>query len=676
MTKMNGRAKEDEGQVAKQPLVSIIIPVKNRWELTRECLVSIREHTKEHTYECIVVDGGSTDATNESIREQFSWVNYLRTETPLSFSEANNTGARRARGAYLLFLNNDTQVAENWLAPMVQQLQTDNSLAAVGPVLVSPDGTVQSAGVVFNFDKLGHNFGRGWEPDHPSLSEPNPFAALCGACLLCRKDLFVEAGMFSESYRNGYEDLDLCMKWCQSGFICKCVPASRVVHFESQSPGRHQFEQDNHSLFLSRWKHEIVSDEWRMHAQLRNRKEIQGIGVIHLCHGPVDREFLKSLHFLFDHSSCRLSYLIICPTRHLSSYTPWTTIDGFRVIDFEQTEAITTFIEACRCDENMGGILILNRPARLPEKWDRMLVDALDGSRALIPVTDSAPGSAGWSRSLLYLRSRGELSVPNSIERLPASELKRVFVIASCEDAPVCFIPRRMLAGFPRLPEHALSIPRDLGLPSVLVPSCLTSCGESPKISPALAVTLVALVKTPELECLLDELTALQPRQGIETLISVCTENESELPSLPMFPGPAYEILGHYGEVTYGYLANRAASMSISKYLAMTSGAISVPKLPILQLLHTMERSPGLALAGGAISRGPKGTCVRPLGTGSRGIAHPLGYWFIVRRSVFEAVGKMNESIHSDDCFDEFSERVKKGGQQTGTADLGNILIV
>ena len=117
------------------PLVSIIIPVHNQWEYTYECLKTIIEHTKQESYEVIVADDVSTDETQELTQYVKNAV-WIRNSTNLGFTLNCNSAAQHARGEYLLFLNNDTNVQAEWLDAMLDPMRKDDNVGLVGAKLV------------------------------------------------------------------------------------------------------------------------------------------------------------------------------------------------------------------------------------------------------------------------------------------------------------------------------------------------------------------------------------------------------------------------------------------------------------------------------------------------------------------------------------------------------------
>ncbi|MBC8424077.1 glycosyltransferase [bacterium] len=250
--------------------VSIIIPVYDKLELTRQCLESIWRHTPGDRYEIIVVDNGSTDGTAEYLREleDAGSVKALIQDENLGFARGCNRGAAAARGRYLLFLNNDTEVTEGWLSPLLQTLDQDPYVGAVGNKLLFPDGTIQHAGVALVLEDRpqGQVFGARHvlyrkSADSKAANQPQIMRALTAACLMVRSEAFFKVVGFDEAYWNGNEDVDLCLKLGEAGWRLVYRPESVVVHHESQSgPQRWTGLSENQKRLDKRWHGRVHPD--------------------------------------------------------------------------------------------------------------------------------------------------------------------------------------------------------------------------------------------------------------------------------------------------------------------------------------------------------------------------------------------------------------------------------
>lgn len=252
--------------------VSIIIPVFNKVEFTQRCIKSIFNNSTEGSisWEVVVIDNGSSDGTAAFLEEACQLYSNLRVVTNkenLGFARACNQGASWARGEYLLFLNNDTEVQKGWLKPLVEVLNADFRVGAVGCKLLFPDGFIQHAGVVIVDDKT---IGDPLYAKHIYYKKPVSFKiankpylyqAVTGACFMVRKVAFEEVGGFDEEYWNGYEDVDLCFKLRKRGWLIVYEPKSVVIHYEGQSgPERFRKVSENVARLHQKWLGKIHPD--------------------------------------------------------------------------------------------------------------------------------------------------------------------------------------------------------------------------------------------------------------------------------------------------------------------------------------------------------------------------------------------------------------------------------
>lgn len=238
----------------EQYAFSVIIPVFNNWEFTKNCLSSLQEHAGGASFEVIVVDNASTD---ETATELESFGNSLfgpafkaiRNESNINFGPACNQGARLASADLLFFLNNDTLLTPGWYEPLRRALDDEPSLGAVGPLLLYDDNTVQHLGVACSIGGFSHLYA-GFPATHPVVKRERKLQFITGAAILVPKPIFEAAGCFYEGYRNGWEDVELCVRIRQNGKELRCVTDSTIIHYESKSAGRHDRDSDEHNRRL------------------------------------------------------------------------------------------------------------------------------------------------------------------------------------------------------------------------------------------------------------------------------------------------------------------------------------------------------------------------------------------------------------------------------------------
>ena len=215
----------------ERPMVSIVIPVYNQIHYTYLCLASILEHTKDVSYEVIIADDVSTDAT-EHLSEFAENLVIRRNKTNQGFLRNCNQAAEAARGKYVMFLNNDTQVTEGWLSSLVRLIESDGTIGMVGSKLVYPDGRLQEAGGIIWSDGSGWNYGRLDDPDKAEYNYVKDVDYISGAAILLSVKLWKQIGGFDERFAPAYcEDSDLAFEVRKAGYRVVYQPLSKVIHF-------------------------------------------------------------------------------------------------------------------------------------------------------------------------------------------------------------------------------------------------------------------------------------------------------------------------------------------------------------------------------------------------------------------------------------------------------------
>lgn len=246
--------------------VSIIIPVFNKWALTRACLRSLRASGLQDAAEIIVVDNASSDETPQALPQEFPEVRHLQQAHNLGFAGGNNLGAREARGELIMLLNNDTEVSPNWFDALSSVFAHHPRAGLVGGRLLYPNRRIQHAGVVFDHNRSPVHIFRNFPEDFAPAQQRRRYRAVTGACMLMPAALYREQGGLDETYRNGFEDIDFCLRLEEKGHEVWYEPGCVIVHHESQTAGRKLHDFDNHRLFMSRWRDRItpeLHEAWR-----------------------------------------------------------------------------------------------------------------------------------------------------------------------------------------------------------------------------------------------------------------------------------------------------------------------------------------------------------------------------------------------------------------------------
>lgn len=242
------------------PVVSIIIPVFNQWDYTYDCLHSILDHTQKVNYEVMIADDVSSDETRNLSKYAHN-VRIIRNESNLGFLKNVNRAATFARGKYLFLLNNDTQVTENWLGPIVELMEKDAKVGLVGSKLIFANGKLQEAGGIIFQNGSGWNYGRMNNPDLPEFNYLKEVDYCSGAGICVRKDLWDRLGGFDERYAPAYyEDTDLAFAIRDIGYKVVYQPRSMIFHFEGISHGRDinsgvkKKQAENRLVFVEKWQ--------------------------------------------------------------------------------------------------------------------------------------------------------------------------------------------------------------------------------------------------------------------------------------------------------------------------------------------------------------------------------------------------------------------------------------
>jgi GT2 family glycosyltransferase len=241
---------------AISPEVSIIIVNFNKAGLTRDCLRHVWAHTRNRRYEIIVVDNGSSSAELQKLTE-FSG-NFCLVRLPVNrfFGEGCNIGVEASRGRYIVFLNNDAIVTDNWLEPLITLLERRPDSGGVGPKFLYPDGRIQEAGVFLDERGIAIQRGKEYTIDEETMGPVDYCSAACFATL---RAIFDRVSGFDPSFEPGfYEDADLCFKIRSLGLFTYYCPQSVIHHIEhaTVSSFRRQFERAkeiNRETFLDRW---------------------------------------------------------------------------------------------------------------------------------------------------------------------------------------------------------------------------------------------------------------------------------------------------------------------------------------------------------------------------------------------------------------------------------------
>jgi GT2 family glycosyltransferase len=239
------------------PLVSIVIPTRDRRPFLEQAIRSVLDRTAYDRYEVVVVDNDSRDPETLDYLERLTApCRVVRWSGEFNFSAICNFGARHAEGDQLLFLNNDVEVLRpDWLTAMLEHAQRPE-VGVVGAKLLYPDGRIQHAGIVVGVaDGAVHAFRR-W-PGEPErglrLADlVRDCSAVTAACMMVRRLVFEEAKGFDEAFRVAFNDVDLCLRILARDRRVVYTPRALLVHWEGATRGRVHPAADQR-LFEQRW---------------------------------------------------------------------------------------------------------------------------------------------------------------------------------------------------------------------------------------------------------------------------------------------------------------------------------------------------------------------------------------------------------------------------------------
>jgi GT2 family glycosyltransferase len=229
-----------EGSIPPKPKVSIIIPTKDKAELLRRCIYSIRQITKDSNFELLVVDNNSKESeTARFLSEiQGQGVTVLSFPEKFNYSEICNMAAEKATGEYVCFLNNDTEVREpKWLSSMLEHA-SQPSVGLVGAVLKFPNGKLQHMGVALGYTGVAGHPGRGEDPETTVPKNCFEVSAITFACAVISTAKYKSLGGLNADFPVAFNDVDMSIRASKSNLVNVVCTRAHLVHGESQTRSR------------------------------------------------------------------------------------------------------------------------------------------------------------------------------------------------------------------------------------------------------------------------------------------------------------------------------------------------------------------------------------------------------------------------------------------------------
>lgn len=248
------------------PLISIIIPIKDKAKITKKCIDSLYNKSTYSNFEIILVDNNSVEQeTFDMINEYKKYDNFnvLRLDCEFNYSYINNEAAKIARGEYLLFLNNDTEILDKEAIEWMVGYASLSHVGCVGLKLLYSDKKVQHAGVVLGFGGVaGHIYVAESNEDNGlfgRLAMPYNYTAVTAACLMIKKSKFDEVNGFDEKLKVALNDVDLNLKVLSKGYYNVCLSNITMYHYESKSRG-YEASKQKHERFIN--EQEYMKKKW------------------------------------------------------------------------------------------------------------------------------------------------------------------------------------------------------------------------------------------------------------------------------------------------------------------------------------------------------------------------------------------------------------------------------
>ena len=257
-------------EIEEKPLISIIIPTRDKVDILKKCIDSILEKSTYKKFEILIVNNQSRELSTLKYFQQikkFPFIKIIDYNKSFNYSALNNYAVKYTNGEILLFLNNDTEVINSdWLEAMLEHAQR-KEIGAVGAKLYYYNDTIQNAGIVIGISGLCGESYKFFDREHGGymngLKIIHNVSAVTGACLMIRKEVFQEVGGFDENLQVAYNDVDLCLKIREKGYLIIWTPFAELYHHEKLTRGRPsskekwELEIKEREYFKAKWRHLI-----------------------------------------------------------------------------------------------------------------------------------------------------------------------------------------------------------------------------------------------------------------------------------------------------------------------------------------------------------------------------------------------------------------------------------
>ncbi len=277
-------------EIKGEPLVSILIPNYNHADDLDKCLMSIINKSTYKNYEIIIIENNSNEETfkyYETLKKypQIKVVVYKTDK--FNYSAINNFGVKYANGEHLIFLNNDVEIiSDNWIEEMLMFSQRED-VGIVGAKLYFEDDTIQHAGVVLGIGGVAGHIYSGHPRSTPGYFGKavmaNNYSIVTFACAMMKRSVFDEVEGLDETFEVAFNDVDICMRVREAGYLNCWTPFAELYHYESKSRGS-DTEGEKQIRFMGEIKR--FRDRWEKELEAGDPYYNKNLTLIGYDHSP------------------------------------------------------------------------------------------------------------------------------------------------------------------------------------------------------------------------------------------------------------------------------------------------------------------------------------------------------------------------------------------------------
>ncbi len=259
-------------EIIGYPLVSIIIPIRDKVDYLKKCVDSIESKTTYRNYEVIIINNQSQEEATykylDHLKKTYTNYKIIQYDEEFNYSKINNYAVQYAIGTHLLFLNSDIEVISNeWLSAMLEQSQREE-VAFVGAKLLFPDNRIQHVGVVIGLCGCAEHIYKftqskndiGYLGHFVSIRN---WSAVTAACMMVKRSLFEKLSGFDVNIKISWGDTDICLRAIEKGYVNVVTPYAELYHYESVTrtngmPFNENSYPEDREYFEKRWKELII----------------------------------------------------------------------------------------------------------------------------------------------------------------------------------------------------------------------------------------------------------------------------------------------------------------------------------------------------------------------------------------------------------------------------------